>query len=195
MEPTGKKIAELRKTIDLSQSTLANSVGVSQATISRIESTEDEISDLKLLSKIARELGVTLNELISEESLNNLRGWSQGETFVAFCPNPFCSSNTIGLNKDESPFVQWMSSENYPADRFQEFNYCPECGEELIKECPNCKRHFITKRPRFCFTCGRKLCDRPTMEEWKLIKKKLELEKAADKGADKGEDKGEDIPF
>jgi len=188
MEPTGKIIAELRKERDLSQGALAKEVGVSQATISRLEALENEGADIRLLSKIARALGQRLDALLPEDFLKELSRDSIGDLFVAFCPNPLCMTNKVGLDREGRPSVTWESAQSYPSSGFLEYNYCPECGEELVKECPECKRRFETKRPRFCFTCGARVCERPTDEEWKIIRQHL---------AKKAEDANPsgDIPF
>lgn len=59
----GKRISETREAAGFSQEELGTKIGMSTAAISLFESGERKIS-LELLSKIATELGVALNELI-----------------------------------------------------------------------------------------------------------------------------------
>lgn len=182
MGPIGKTIADLRKQKEMSQAALAKEIGVSQATISRLEALEDEVGDIRLLSKVARALGERLDTFLPEDVL---RG---GDVFVAFCPNPHCESNKLEMDEDGNPSLTWESWNKYPSDQFNEYNYCPDCGTELVKECPNCKRRFETMKPRYCFTCGEEICKRPTEKQWDDIR--LAMTKTRERGSS-----GDDIPF
>jgi len=61
----GKRIAELRKTYNVSIETLAERSGVSAELIRRIEE-EDHIPDLAPLVKISRAIGVRLGTLLDD---------------------------------------------------------------------------------------------------------------------------------
>ena len=61
----GKRIAEIRKTYDISRETLAERSGIDAALISKIED-EGLIPDLAPLIKIARGLGVRLGTLLDD---------------------------------------------------------------------------------------------------------------------------------
>ena len=153
----------------MSQSELACYVGVSQATISRLEATETYPTNIRLLSKIANTLKVSLDALLPEEALREMLS-SSGDTFCAFCPNPFCKRNEHGLTQKGTVKVNWQSWQIYDSERFDRINFCLQCGEELVKECRNCKSRFESKDTRFCTTCGEKVCNRPTEAEVKQIR-------------------------
>lgn len=175
-----RSFADLRKDHHLSQAELAEKVGVSQSTISRIEKGDLE-PDLRVLSKIARELGITVKDMISKETVAEILGQQGQESFYAFCPNPFCDLNKLD-KKNGSPRVSWSSGNRYASWQFNEINYCAHCGTDLVKECPSCGRQFEEPNTRFCVTCGIQITDRPTEEEWEKIRAIL----------NEGED---DIPF
>lgn len=160
-------LAPLRKKKKYSQARLAELAGVSQATISRLEK-EEQQPDLKLLAKIAPALDVELSEIVPEELLNNLLGQTYQEYFYVFCPNPLCERNEVGIQKDGSPYARWKSGHTYDMSRYKEVNFCTRCGTDLVKECPSCKR-TLDQGSRFCISCGSKITERPTKEEWKRI--------------------------
>lgn len=64
----GKFIAECRKERGITQEELAEKIGVSNKTISRWE-TGKYMPDLTLFSKLSKELGVTINELLNGERI------------------------------------------------------------------------------------------------------------------------------
>lgn len=64
----GKFIAENRKAKKLTQQQLAESLGVTNKTVSRWEN-GNYMPDLSLLTPLSRELGITLNELLSGEKI------------------------------------------------------------------------------------------------------------------------------
>jgi putative transcriptional regulator len=167
-----KRISEARKEAGLSQEQVAKGIGVSQATISRIEANEQEPS-LQLLAKLTRFLGIELQEVLPSGRLDEMFGYDLPESFYAFCPNPFCARNLY--KKDGGNYlVEWKSSLPYSMNRFEEVNFCPSCGTDLVKQCPNCGRLLETQSPRFCIACGTKITERPTEEEWEKIKKILD---------------------
>lgn len=68
-EKIGKYIAKLRKEKKMTQEELAEKLGVSSKSISRWE-TGKNMPDLSLLTPLCKELGTTINELLSGEKLN-----------------------------------------------------------------------------------------------------------------------------
>lgn len=62
----GKRIAEIREEVGLSQSGLARGVGISQSAISQIESSERNPS-YDMLRQIAKALGVSVPHLVGAE--------------------------------------------------------------------------------------------------------------------------------
>jgi transcriptional regulator with XRE-family HTH domain len=166
----GKQIADLRKKRELSQAQLATAAGVSQATISRLESADECPTDFRLLSKISKALEEPLAELLPPGYLQEALVSTGEQVFAAYCPNPLCEENKHGIGRNGEPFIEWSSSQMYAMALFGEINYCDSCGTELVKECPNCKRRFAKNATQFCRTCGERVCERPTQEEWNIIK-------------------------
>jgi len=166
MEHFGEKVRARRVDLKLSQTELAAGIGLSQAGVSRLESSEYGPSDFRLLTKIAKALNQPLSDYISEDPSIGL------ETFFAFCPNPTCKRNTV---KVQSGIVNlfWTSWESYPVEQFGEINFCPHCGSDLIKDCSQCHRRFPQKESNYCIRCGAEICDRPTDEEWKELNQRL----------------------
>ncbi len=68
-EHIGKYIAKLRKEKKITQEELAEKLGVSSKSISRWE-TGRNMPDLSLITPLCKELGTTINELLSGEKLN-----------------------------------------------------------------------------------------------------------------------------
>ncbi len=68
-ERIGKYIAKLRKEKKITQEELAETLGVSSKSISRWE-TGRNMPDLSLITPLCKELGTTINELLSGEKLN-----------------------------------------------------------------------------------------------------------------------------
>lgn len=180
-------LVKLRKRKDLSQKKLAEQVGVSQSTISRIEKAEYP-ADIKLLAKIARALDVGINDIVPENFLNNLHEQENQVSFYAFCPSPFCIRNEY-YREDGKTYIKWRSYTSYNTSRFDEVNFCTICGDELVKECPNCKKRLEDKGSRFCISCGGRIHKRPTKEEWDKINGILEKTEKREESED------EDIPF
>lgn len=69
-ECIGKYIAKLRKEKKITQEELAEKLGVSSKSISRWE-TGRNMPDLSLITSLCKELGTTINELLSGEKLND----------------------------------------------------------------------------------------------------------------------------
>jgi transcriptional regulator with XRE-family HTH domain len=152
MENFGDKLTALRKEANLSQAQVAEKVGISQTTISRLESTKVYSGDVAVVAKLARLFKVPLKEL-----LPYLQAGVIGDTFFAVCPNPDCEDNSEFPNQ-----VTWASFREYPSSDFSEINFCPTCGTALCKECPSCQRRFDKKFTLFCVRCGARVIDNPT---------------------------------
>ena len=183
MASFGEMLAELRRQRDLSQDQLAKLAGLSQASISRLESSGETPSDVRILRKLATALQEDLSLLLPERFVEEVEA-SRDQRFTAFCPNPLCDRNDIE-KRDGKPYVVWRSKEIFDPDAFDDFNYCGACGTELVKDCPKCGRRIgLYRGLRFCITCGERLTDRPTPAEWVDIEKRLGLRISED-----------DIPF
>lgn len=167
----GNRITELRKSKwKWSQAELAAKAGVSQATISRIEGlTGPSSKDVRLLAKVAKALDEPLVEILPEGFLEETLQIGAEDTFLAFCPDPFCTANTYGLADDGTASVSWTSKCEYSTAWFDETNFCAACGSDLVKECSNCKRRFGKTIPKFCVNCGNRIRKRPTQEDWENI--------------------------
>ncbi|MGD2252764.1 MAG: helix-turn-helix domain-containing protein [Anaerolineales bacterium] len=161
-------LTQLRKQKNLSQADLAEMAGVSQATISRFEKGESQPS-LQVLAKIARALNMDVREIIPQERLDQIFGFEPLEKFYAFCPNPLCPRNEYGRDSEGTDYIRWRSGSTYSIDRYQEVNFCPRCGTDLVKECKSCGKLLELEASRYCISCGKELTNRPTKEEWKKI--------------------------
>ena len=67
-EKTGKFIARMRREKEMTQAQLGERLGVTNKTVSRWE-TGKYMPDISMLSDLSRELGITVNELLSGERL------------------------------------------------------------------------------------------------------------------------------
>lgn len=172
-------IEKYRKRKKLSQQRLAAEVGVSQATISRLEQGDHADLDLRLAAKIARALEVDLRE-ISPDAVADV----QPDDFFAYCAEPFCDSNELKRDGAGKPTVYYRSGELYPTRQWDDINFCAQCGHELVKECAECHMRF-KHLSNFCTRCGTQASARPTAEEWKRIGEILDEKDRLD----------DDIPF
>lgn len=188
----GERLAKLREHAGITQRDLAKKVRVSQATISRLESSAEPPSDILLLSRLARELDTTFSELAPGIELRSGTHEieREGEFFFSFCPNPFCQRNKRDM-LNGAHVMYWTSYDGFPCSEFNEVNYCESCGTELVKECPNCQKRLGKKWTRFCTRCGKRIIERPTDEEWVTIKKLVKPAKPEDPPASAGDE----IPF
>ena len=168
-------MATLRKAAELSQEGLAERLGMSQSSVSRIESNSSPPSDPRLLSRLARVFELPVSELLEEAEVpDGLTTELMGE-FWAFCPNPFCDRNERSRSGAGDPVVQWKSGMFFDPELFAETNYCSRCGEELVKQCPSCKKPLRERGARYCTTCGTQLTDRPTEDEWDRIRREVTI--------------------
>lgn len=185
----GSRVSAFRKDRELSQGELAKEIGVSQSTISRLESGQQPPEDARMLSRLARALELPLSELLEGTEVPAHLSTELTSRFWAFCPNPFCNRNRIRGNPDE-PAVQWASEQPYDATEFESTNYCSKCGTELAKQCPSCKKPLTERGTRYCVTCGERITERPTTDEWS------EMSRSLQRGVDEGKDQTEDdLPF
>lgn len=69
-EKIGKFIAECRKEKNLTQEQLAEKLGVSNKSISRWENAKT-MPDVSLFEPLCKELGISFNELLTGEKVNN----------------------------------------------------------------------------------------------------------------------------
>jgi hypothetical protein len=139
-------------------------------------------ANVKTLAKLARALGVELSELAPPESLPS--NYDYGDSFSAFCEDPFCESNKLKL-VNNSPVVVWDSWQSYPMDKWGDLNFCRSCEGDLIKECSSCGMRLIDRGGRYCTRCGKELHSRPSEDDWKRINVQLKP----------GEGFDDDIPF
>lgn len=190
------RVQRLREDRGLKQSELAAKAGISQSTLSRLENTEIRSGGVQIVLKVARALGVTFSELVVGTPMEGLihDESKSGDSFFAFCPNPFCDLNEPSLNQDGSVRVDWDSSQQFSSSEYEEINYCESCGTELVKECKGCGKRLHRSVSNYCRRCGDPLNRRPTKDE------KLLLSKALAKSKSRYESYGEpvsadDIPF
>jgi transcriptional regulator with XRE-family HTH domain len=160
MEEFGSQIAELRKSMQMSQAELAMAAGVSQATISRLESSAATPSDIRLLAKLAKALKQPLTDFLPQNAV-----FVPDQVFYAFCPNPICNKNTLDRTGPLRRLVLWTSWRPYPSEDFENINFCGACGKELVKECPECRLRFVEEASEYCTRCGHKINNQPTQEQ------------------------------
>jgi len=193
------KLQELRRTSGLTQVELAKRVGVSQGTISRLESS-DGTPDIRLVARVAKAFNEPLANLIPESIREAILNSQHGDQFFAFCGNPFCKENNLDLRGRE-PMLYWKSGSSYPVEQFDEVNFCTRCGKELVKECPSCKRRLDRAGIMFCITCGTQISPRPTAEDMKEISRRYVEHHNATAGernvpaSDEAQFNEDDIPF
>ncbi len=65
----GSKIKELREKKKMSQEELAKEAGVSRTTLSNLENNVERATSTKTLLKIAKALGVTVDQIFFEKSV------------------------------------------------------------------------------------------------------------------------------
>ena len=182
----GPRVQAARKAREMTQDALAREAEVSQSLISRLESGKSAAIKLRDLTGIARCLRTSLRDLLEgSEHANLLDDGCPDDSFIAFCPNPLCRTNRTGLNSNGEPVVKWESESRYPAE-FDDVNYCPYCGDDLVKACSECGRLIGSAYDRYCVRCRTPLNSRPTTEEWEKIRNRHQPV---------AETQGEDIPF
>lgn len=184
-EKFGSRVARLRRRRKLSQESLGERLNASQASISRLEASANPPGDIRLISQLAQALDVTVVDLLAGFEAPSGLAAAEPEAFYAFCPNPFCDRNKVG-RQSTGTFVTWTSGQLYPPHAFDETNFCQRCGEQLVKNCPSCRRPLKKAGTRFCITCGTPVVKRPTQEEWQAIAKAH---------PEPGDSDDEDIPF
>jgi transcriptional regulator with XRE-family HTH domain len=164
-ESIGSRIAKARLALKLSQLELAGALGVSQATISRLESSDEYPKDIRLLAKVARELEIPIAEVFPQ----GLFEGTDAAPFFVFCPNPLCGGNDRTM-RDGSPTLSYKAAK-HSAREFDKANYCKLCGTELVKDCPACGRRFTDGISKFCETCGQKIFPEILEDQWEQIRK------------------------
>src|SRR5688572_20857753 len=128
MDAPGDQIRRARSTRELSQADLARLAQVSQATISRLEAASEPPSDIRVLARVAKVLGLDLADLLDGTPLDV----APADEFWAFCPNPLCDRNKTGVTADTgAPWLQFASSKRYLAQSWSDVNFCGRCGTEL----------------------------------------------------------------
>ncbi len=159
----GRRISEVRVRRRMSQTALAQRVGVSQTTISRMERRDVGQYQLRLLSVVAEALACKLEELLPAHLLAADGRVRWIDDFYVFCPNPFCQGNRVVINQQGVACgIHWGSCASRPIEQFDDVVYCHRCGEELVKQCPQCRRPITQPHSNHCEGCGAVVCDRPT---------------------------------
>lgn len=169
----GAYIASLRKESSLSQEALGDEIGVSQATISRLERSHEVPDDPRLIAKLGRAFDLGVRDFLADFEVPPGLTFHPGDMFYAFCPNPMCHTNQLKRGSDGSPGISWRSGGSHDVQDFAEINFCGACGTELVKQCPSCERPLRDAGAEYCVTCGAQLNDRPTAEEWTQIENEL----------------------
>jgi DNA-binding XRE family transcriptional regulator len=143
VEKIGLKIKRIREEKGYSQ----DSVHPNQSTISQIESGKNANPNRETLEVIAKGLDMTIDELIAGSLWKDER--PRASNGYAICPTCFnldykmetgITSNHLTFGKNNK--------------KGEENSYCPECGTELITECPKCSREVEQDNQNFCQGCG-----------------------------------------
>ena len=186
----GQRVRELRERLELTQAELGKRAGLTQSYISRLEGSEHATPSVKAIAELARALDETPRDLTAGTETEHLfQSDNQGDAFRAYCPNPFCRDNHIGW-EDGVQTVRWSSFRRYSINEFSEINYCGYCGEEILKQCPQCNKLIESANQQYCVKCQASLNERPTEDDWVKIRRSLGTEEAKIEPAP-----GEDIPF
>lgn len=168
MSIVGKRITEARTSAKLSQAKLAKRVGVSQATLSRLEKSESDPSDFRLLVNIAKALSIPVASLVEGTPLAASPEENREGQFLAICVNLLCPRNEVERLKDGRIRFKYTAEQMHPLSEFGEIHFCGACGRSLLKECPNCQAKVKENTQRYCVRCGHALLPLPSDE---IIKK------------------------
>lgn len=110
-ERIGKYIAKLRKEKKITQEELAEKLGVSSKSISRWE-TGRNMPDLSLITPLCKELGTTINELLSGEKLNEKEYQEKLEENIIKTID-FTDKRLKKTRRILSSFFSWLENEDY----------------------------------------------------------------------------------
>jgi DNA-binding XRE family transcriptional regulator len=159
-----------RQAAGLTQRELAECVGISQTTVSRVEAGQ-RIASLRpeTIEAISKEVNTPIMELIAGSPMGYLADQRPLTEFRVYCPNLVCLSNQE-LTKDGTGTWTHVRAYGYPSSKWEQIEYCDLCKHKLVKQCPKCGQPIIGAESFFCARCGRKLRDQVTEEtiaKWK----------------------------
>jgi DNA-binding XRE family transcriptional regulator len=153
-----------RQAAGLTQRELAERVGISQTTVSRLEAGQ-RIASLspEAIEAISKEVNTPIMELIAGSPMGYLADQRPLTEFRAYCPNLACLSNQELSKAGTGTWTHIMDCP-YPPSMWEQIEYCIQCRHRLVKQCPKCGQPIISAEYLFCARCGRKLRDEVTEE-------------------------------
>ncbi len=140
-----RQLAHARRARGLTQSALAQAVGCKQSAISMLESGQPEKLSKESVAKIAKLLGVTLEEPVRDPAAPEAAPLAP-DARNGYCPNAACPMNV--------PYV--VAGELFFWPRLQPLvrgGRCAACGELLESRCPHCEA-AATSEGACCPVCG-----------------------------------------
>lgn len=168
-----KRVRLARKFLGMSQGDLAQQVGISQSHISRLEAGK-RLRTLRPCTIVAlgRALNMTGYKLVKGTLVESMVMDASGapEDGVAFCPNPFCSTNTIQKIAGSVRIV-WTSQRRLLPAAWRQCRFCAFCGEPLVKDCRACGWPIRSAGDRYCRRCQEPVNERPTEKEWQAMRR------------------------
>ncbi len=143
IENVGSKIKRIREEKGFSQ----ESVHPNQSTISQIESGKNANPNRDTLEVIAKELGMSVDELVKNTTWQDNRPRSTNG--YAICPTCFNLDYKMetGITSNHLTFGKKNK-------KGEDNKYCPDCGTELIADCPGCGRAVECESQSYCQGCG-----------------------------------------
>jgi len=124
-----RRLAQARRSKDMTQSALAQSVGCKQSAISMLESGQPEKLSRETVEKIAKLLDVPLDPPSSQSPATAVGLQPSG--VHGYCPNAACPSNIPYVAQGALLF--WPHLQSLSGGR-----HCVFCGELLESRCPQC---------------------------------------------------------
>ncbi len=168
------RLLAFRKEHSWSQMELAKALDVSQGTISRLETSEGYLPEMRLLTAMAELLVCAVTDLVPKKA-PPLAPAPPSPIFMAFCPNVLCKRNIPWRMPDGSVDINWKSSLTYPVVDFNKIVFCAFCKTKVVKACPSCGMAIGHGGALYCRRCGVEMFAKPTEKEWRKVKKRLDV--------------------
>ncbi len=145
-----RKLRAARRAAKLSQMELAAEIGCKQSALSMFEQGDGTKLNDEAVEKIAKKFGIDIVEKVDTPLRDHSPVFSVYEPsspIRGFCPNPHCPTNRVYEVEGKTYCKPDRPSADPVGGRF-----CAMCGENLIKECPNCGAPVHDGG--FCSNCG-----------------------------------------
>lgn len=137
------KFKEARRSLGITQSTLAEEIGCHQAALSMFENGNPTKLSEEYVTKLSARLGIDLKELAAEAASEDAPGVAVVQSVAAgFCPERECPSNA----------AYSVAGRTFYRVTLQKGRYCAHCGEVLETRCPKCGAAI--NEGACCSSCG-----------------------------------------